>query len=404
MKAKVHFDLIIVCLTLSLTLVACSQVTAPTEAPTASATALTEVEATSVPTEIPTEKPPTPSPVPPTETPAPPTPTEKPFPDRNYPEVIIADFEARPRTWLEKMDWFKEIGVTTIIIHFAYLREWGPEHRLAYPPTMTGEYELVYPHPPAGPPSEEYVRQLIVTAREEGFAVILGPMVGRIGDPSPIEQIDDWERFKADSIAISVRWAAIAEELEVEYYMPFCELVAVLEVQKDPDQPGEPKYSFEEVMALIAEWDNEAIPQIRSVFSGKLINHIYCCGILSYPVSGYDIIGLGYKYHAIYEGYIEFPNFLVEAQTLAQREGIDWMVIEMHVHLRAEDNGRDPLEIEAELWSLAAQEYLRADIVPPVGFGTSFDVTDDEGEITRGEGTPSEVVFREFFAALKQAR
>lgn len=155
-------------------------------------------------------------------------------------------------------------------------------------------------------------------------------------------------------------------------------------------------------MALIAEWDNEAIPQIRSVFSGKLINQIYCCPILSYPVSGYDIIGLAYKPHGIEEVTTKFQDWLVEAQTLAQREGIDWMAVEMDVHLGAEDNGRDPLVIEAELWSLAAEEYLRADIVPPIGFGTSFDVT--VAGYMSDEGTPSEAVFREFFDALKQAK
>lgn len=191
MKAKVYINLSIVCFIICLTLIACSQ---GTKAPPTVSPSQTEVEATTVPTERPTEKPPTPSPVPPTTTPAPPTPTEKPFPDRNYPEVIIANFEASPRTWIPKMNFQRDVGINTIIIHLAYLRDSGEV------------YELVYPYPADGPTSEEYVRELIITARAEGFAVMLGPMVGRLGDPHvPIEQIYDWERFKSDSIEIIVK-------------------------------------------------------------------------------------------------------------------------------------------------------------------------------------------------------
>jgi hypothetical protein len=345
------------------------------------------------PTSTPTSVPPTATPVLPTATLVPPTPTAEPFPVRNYPDVIIANFEASPRTWIPKMDWLGEVGVNTIIIHLAYLRDSGEE------------YELVYPYPADGPASGEYVRQLIVTAREEGFAVILGPMVGRLGDPHvPIEQIDDWDRFMADSIEIVIRWAAIAEELQVEYFMPFCELNTVLFAQENPDQPGESRYSFDEVMALLAEWDNEALPQIRDVFSGKLINQIYSTfpgSLLHYSVTGYDIVGLAYKPHGVEEATKGFRAFLEDAQTLGQREGIDWMVVEMDVHLGDHDNGREPLEIEADLWRLAAEVYLEDKVIPPVGFGTSLDVT-VEGYMS-DEGTPSEEVFREFFAALDEA-
>ncbi len=345
------------------------------------------------PVSTPTPVPPTATPVPPTATLVPPTPTAEPFPVRNYPDVIIANFEASPRTWIPKMDWLREVGVNTIIIHLAYLRDSGEE------------YELVYPYRADGSTSEEYVCQLIVTAREEGFAVMLGPMVGRLGDPHvPVEQIDDWDRFLADSIEIVVRWAAIAEELQVEYFMPFCELNAVLFAQEDSDRPGESRYSFDEVMALLAEWDDEALPQIRDVFSGRLINQIYSTfpgSLLRYPVEGYDIVGLAFKPHGVEEVTEGFRVFLEDAQTLAQREGIDWMAVEMDVHLGDHDNGRQPLEIEADLWRLAAEVYLEDRAIPPIGFGTSLDVT-VEGYMS-DEGTPSEGVLREFFAALGEA-
>jgi hypothetical protein len=272
---------------------------------------------------------------------------------------------------------------------------------------MTGEYELVYPHPPGAPPSEEYVRQLIFTARAEGFAVQLGPMVGRIGDPSPIEQIDDWNRFKADSIEIIVRWAAIAEELQVEYFMPFCELNAVLFAQEDPERPGEPRYTFDEVAALLAEWDSEALPQIRAVYSGKLMAQIYSTypgSLLEYPVAGYDIVGIAYHPPSDMEGVTtEFRAVLEDAQTLAQREGLEWLVIEMFLEPEGLGVDGDAWQTQADLWRLAAEEYLRATAVPPVGYGTFFEFWAPEGR-TSLEGTPSEEVLREFFAALDQAR
>jgi hypothetical protein len=347
----------------------------------------------SMPTSSPTPVPPTATPVPPTATLLPPTPTIEPFPPRNYPDVIVANFEVSPNTWLTKMDWFKEIGVNTIIIHFSYMRD-------------TGEvYEVVHPFREDTPTSEEFIRQLVITAREEGFAVLFGPLIGRLGDPHvPIEQIDDWDRFKSDSIEISVRWAAIAEELHVEYYMPFCELNAVLFAQENPNQPGESRYSFDEVMALIEEWDNEAIPQIRDVFSGKLTNQIYSTfpgSLLQYPVKGYDIVGFAYKPHSLDEIKDQFETFLEDPQTLAQQEGIDWMAVEMDVYLGEHDNGRKTLEIEADLWRVAFEIYLADKVIPPIGFGTSLDTT-VEGYMS-DEGTPSEEVFREFFAALDEA-
>jgi hypothetical protein len=204
-----------------------------------------------------------------------------------------------------------------------------------------------------------------------------------------------------DSIDIIVRWAAMAEELQVEYFMPFCELNAVLFSQEHPDRPPEARYSFDEVMALLAEWDGQALPQIREVFSGRLISQIYSTfpgSLLLYPVAGYDIIGLAYKPHGVEGVTTEFRAFLTDVQTLAQREGVDWMAVEMDVHLGDHDPDRDPLEIEAELWRIAAEVYLEPRAIPPAGFGTSLDVT-VEG-YGSDEGTPSEEVLREFFAAL----
>jgi hypothetical protein len=358
----------------------------------------------------PTHAPASPTPLPPTPTLTPPTPTTTPIPARSYPAAIRADFEASPRTWMSKTGFLRDIGVNTIIIHLAFLRDSGEE------------YELVYPYPSDGPTSEEYVRQLVMVAREEGFAVILGPLVGRVGDPHvPIEQIDDWNRFKADSVEIVVRWAVIAEELQVEYYMPFCELNAVLFSQEDPDRPGEPRYTFDEVMALLAEWDGEALPRIRAVFSGQLISQIYptyAGSLLQYPVTGYDIFGIAfYAGSPGVEGVTtEFRSVLEDAQTLARREGVDWMVVEMEVApLRASDPNAPfeapewisdadagPLDVEAALWSMATEEYLNATEPAPAGFGTSLDTTAEGYRSV--EGTPTEQVLREFFAALEQPR
>jgi len=357
------------------------------------------------PTSAPTPVPPTATPAPPTATLVPPTPTAVPIPERNYPAAIKAVFQARPQDWIRDMDFFKDLGINTIRINFAYLCEWGPEHRLAHAPPMTGEYQLVYPAPPGAPPSEEYIRQLILTARGEGFAVVLGPMVGRIGDPSPVEQFDDWERFKADSIEIVVRWAAIAEELQVEYFMPFCELNFVLFTQEDPERLGEPRYSFDEVMAMIAEWDSEALPQIRAVYSGRLMTQIYSTfpgSLLQYPVAGYDIVGIAYHPPADVQGMTTgFRAVLEDVQMLAQREGLSWLVIEMDVIPEGLGTDSDALETQAELWGMATEEYLRATTVPPVGFGTFLEFWSPEGRLSL-EGTPSEDVFREFFAKLDE--
>jgi len=366
-----------------------------------------EATPTSVPTPVPPTSTSTPRPVPsavaPTATPLPPTLTLVAIPERNYPAAIKVVLQAQPRDWIRDMGFFKDVGVNTIHIGAAYLREWGPEHRLSHAPPMTGEYQLVYPAPPGAPPSEEYVRQLILTARGEGFAVVLGPMVGRIGDPSPVEQFDDWERFKADSIEIVVRWAAIAEELQVEYFMPFCELNFVLFTQEDPERPGEARYSFDEVVAMIAEWDSEALPQIRAVYSGKLMTQVYSTfpgSLLRYPVAGYDIVAIAYHPPADVQGMTTgFRAVLEDAQTLAQREGIAWLVIEMDVSLEDLGTDSDALETQAELWGLAAEEYLRATTVPPVGFGTFLEFWSPEGRLSL-QGTPSEEVLDEFFAAL----
>ena len=368
---------------------------------------------TPTPTPVPsteTAVPPAATPLPLTATAVPPTPTPLPteaaFPRRNYPAVIKADFEPRPQDWIGKIPFLKELGINTIIIHMAYLREWGEEHRLAYPPPLTGEYELVFPHPPGAPPSEEYLRELIVTAREAGFAVLLGPLVGRIGDPSPIEQIDDWDRFKEDSIEIAVQWAAIAEELQVEYFMPFCELNAVLFAQEAPERPEEPRYTFDEAVALITEWDSKALPQIRAVFSGKLISQIFSTypgSLLQYPVAGYDIFGIAlYPPHpdVIEEARMWTRWVLDDAQVLAKREGVEWMIAETALDPMAFGGDENALETQAEFFRMVTEEYLRTTTVPPVGFGTFLDLTIEGYDSL--EGTPSEQVLREFFARLDQ--
>jgi hypothetical protein len=113
-----------------------------------------ETTPTSMPTIVPptlmsspTLVPPTATPVPSTATLVPPTPTTEPFPARNYPDVVIANFEVSPQTWLAKMDWLKEISVTTIIIHLSYMRDSGEV------------YEVVHPFREDTPTSEEFVRQ-----------------------------------------------------------------------------------------------------------------------------------------------------------------------------------------------------------------------------------------------------
>ena len=322
-------------------------------------------------------------------------PADTPF-ERQYPTTIKAIsepgflFEYR-----EDIDRIKELGVNTFFIDLSYERG-------------NGDYIIVSPEEYDDPASEEWAAEIIRRAKLAGFAVMLRLQVG-IGFGF-VEQFDDWDEFKEDSVAVAVHWASLAEELQIEYYMPFMELNKFLMLDlENPQQPGQPRYTFDEAMEMTSEWDSMALPPIREQFSGVLINQLSPLGdILQHPVQGYDIYGFVYAMPDA--DILDMENddevraktkfWFEQAEILAQQNDVDWMVVEAFVMRDTFDpwwDVEDPYKTQADIYLVAAEEYIEVKTVPPVGFGIINWSWGDVGI----KDTPSEDVLRQFFDTLE---
>jgi len=295
----------------------------------------------------------------------------------------------------EDLDRIKKLGVNTFYIDIAYQRK-------------NGDYVIVDPQEYNDPASEQWAGEIVRRAKAAGFSVMLRLQVG-VGFGF-VEQFDDWEEFKEDTIDVAVHWAALAEELQVEYYMPFMEFNKFLLIDlENPQQPGEPRYTFDEAMGMIAEWDSMALPQIRANYSGLVINQCAPLGdIMQHPVEGYDVYGFVYAMPDAAnimdiennnEVRAQTRNLFEQVQGLAQQNTIDWMVVEAFVMRDAFEpwsDVEDPYKTQSEIYRVAAEEYMEVTTVPPVGFGI---ITWSWGD-TGIKDTPSEDVIRQFFDSL----
>ncbi|NOZ81949.1 MAG: hypothetical protein GXO63_02245 [Candidatus Micrarchaeota archaeon] len=236
-------------------------------------------------------------------------PPAEPVSKRSYPKFIKGIWDPGfVEKDIKNPEYLRSLGVNTVVVIVAIndkLKE--------------------YAGPMEGEDAVEAYKWLVRDAKRNNFTVMLVLEYGYFkgNEMYPSKKFSDAEKFLNGFKNLSVKWAEIAEGLDVEYFSPINELDQVF---------FENGFSDDEIIRIENEFFGEVIPKIRKVYSGK----IYCkAGSVHsrkvFPYEGCDILGTiiapsrTERLEKISRAYLE------KAQEWSRKTGKCWIVGEFFI-------------------------------------------------------------------------
>ena len=276
---------------------------------------------------------------------------------RNYPDIVKGNWEPNA-SFMSKMirvdaDELKELGVNTLSVAAEY--EFKKD----------GTYFMR---------DEEEIRSNIVTAKEEGFAVWIGVSFVGGGDIKSYKEKGiniTLEKYLEVSNEVTLKWAKIAEEFNVEYFGPQNELDFMIMTNFEEDGS---KRSL-----MLADWYKQILPKVKEVYSGKVIAKFAWMDETT-PETASDYIGYDYVGMAISHGSNNLEDYRQHVKeqfkriaSLALKSNSKWMVLEAWhpfgtVLFKTNADGESLDELQDDYYKVLVEEYLQIKKDKPVGF------------------------------------
>ncbi len=317
---------------------------------------------------------------------------------RNFPKLIAGNWEPSSEHMLKVIEMEKEniksLGVNTVSVVPNYIFENGKPFLSA---GKVGPIKL------AGDPKQYHIDQ-IVKAKKAGFAVLLAPdLVG--GDNKKVEGVE-LESFLEETKKISLEWAQIAQQYQVEYFAPQNEFDYVLDFNfSEPNENNRQKY-----VDISNQWHKDLLSGIKQVFKGKIM-YKTASPDFNIEASGYDYIAIDFsQYNNNLEEFRKnVKNYYQKTSENAKASKTQWVVGEFWVPyrerkgpvvgdvLKSKDGSVNYEQAQDEIYQIASEEYLNfSGEIKPSGFifiayiMPSMDI----------KGRPAERVLKNFFQRL----
>ena len=306
--------------------------------------------------------------------------------NRNYPRTVKGVWE--PAT---------SMGHYLIINSLPELKELGVNTIHVLPSYDYVNNELVLISVRLGPQGylmgekaeREYIDR-IVKVKKAGFAVSIMPSYFS----HEVKAIPDLEAFNEFALQQARKWAQVAEEYQVEYFSPISEYEKLLAAQG---------LSSTALVERVNSWNKKVLAEVSPIFTGKIVLKVSPLGLGSFSAqsaSGYDIFAIAFTLpggevsREILPGIIQ--GTLSEAQEVARRDDVEWMVGEFFLHIE----GRSE-EQRVELFNAVFEEYMKTlkEEEKPVGF-TFFGWEMPDGKIKDSEVVP---LLKQFFRDIEAA-
>lgn len=244
---------------------------------------------------------------------------------RNYPKKVNAIFEigANQETLVHLSGELKDLGVNTYFVHSELVLK-------------NGKIKLFDPlfFPQTQDKAERSLKHRFLLAKQKGLAV------GFIPDYFNFFHFGK-EKYQIDKlepqyIDIALKWARIAEEYGVEYFVPINEYEKLLESNG---------YDLDFVYKRTNAFYKKLMPQLRKIYSGKIIIKTGYLGDwknhANLDLSSGDYFGVG-TFYALSKENIrrDVKDMVKEIDKVSQKQGVPWLVTEYLV-ATAEDIKRD---------------------------------------------------------------
>ncbi len=273
---------------------------------------------------------------------------------RNYPQIVKGVWEPDAsignRLIRKSLPELRDLGVNTfhVLPNYDYIND-----ELVLNSVRTGSTVLT------GEKAEREYIDRVVKAKKAGFAVSIIPSY--FGHEA--EAVPDMEAFDEFALQQARKWAQIAEEYHVEYFAP------ISEYEKHMSAQG---LSRDALVKRVNSWNRKVLAEVNRIFTGKVILKVSQLGLGSYSAQsawGYDIfaiaLGLVGGEMPLGEFRMSVHRGFSEAQEVARRDGVEWMVGEFFLHTGGRSEGEC-----VEIFRLAFEAYKEAleDEQKPVGF------------------------------------
>ncbi len=296
---------------------------------------------------------------------------------RSYPKTVNAVWEPAPpyghRLINDSLPELRDLGVNTIHVPPVHYYEDDnfvlTSARLDNHDALTGEKA-----------EREFIDR-VVKAKKAGFTVSIALRYS--GKRHTTLIIPDLDAFDEFALQQAKKWALIAEEYQVEYFSPLSEYEKQMAAQG---------LSGAALVERVNSWNQNVLAEVRPIFTGKIFLKVSSRGLDSFSAqsaSGFDIFAIsfttsgkpGVTQEELRESIQEKFN---DAQTVAERDNVEWMVGEFFLHIE----GRSEEE-RVELFRLVFEEYKRTlkGENKPVGF-TFFGWGMPEGKVKDTEIVP----------------
>lgn len=208
------------------------------------------------------------------------------------------------------------------------------------------------------------------------------------------------DKYLAAASELSLEWAHIAEENNIEYFAPHNAFDGMMGMNFAHDEV--------EIGVLLSDWHADILPKLREVYSGKLVakvGEIYP----NYNVSGYDLIGLTISPTSGWDlkSFRDYVNQECQIlKTVAEKSGCGWYLSEVwipygeipgidQVDTRLRNNyGISINEAQAEYYKITIEEYMKISDMNPIGF--IFHPWDSPGSGIKGR--PAQDILKKFFS------
>jgi hypothetical protein len=306
---------------------------------------------------------------------------------RNYPDVVKGVWE--PNAYhMEKMllrdsDRLKEMGVNTLSVAINY--EFNKDGTLL----IRDEHRSL---------------SNLVRAKEEGFAIFLTPSLGKETlydfDKEGVEITK--EEYLAICEEISVKWAELAEEYQVEYISPVSEFDGIVQMNFAGKVPwGE---RFPETAIVVGEWHKRVLPKMRDVFTGKIstkFGYVYPDLVArADDFAGYDIIGTASTHdnYGLDHARKSIKDVFNHTATIAEETNSGWAVLEAWMPIggpfwptSVNEDGESLDILQDDYYRISTEEYLKRD------GGAGYIFHSWTMPISPVKGRPAEQVLTDFF-------
>lgn len=272
---------------------------------------------------------------------------------KNYPAVVRGNWEPSSfhmtKMLREDLGRIKELGVNTV--------------------SVSVEYSLNNDRTPFLR-DENQLASNIVKAKEAGFAVLVAPnFVGPGGHNFKEEGINiTKEEYLKISEKVALKWAAISEKYQVEFFAPQNEFNGMI-----GDNFAQ---SDQEIAQITSEWHQQLLPKIKAVYSGRTMVKLATVQE-NIDVTGYDYVGI-----TIFHGNDELEEFRKRIASqyqilseVAEKSEAKWLVSEAWFAYggpffqQTKNRAGESLDaLQDDYFKISLDEYLKITENKPVGY------------------------------------